>query len=76
MSDRKLHVGIVGLQAGHWASASHVPALRALSDTFEIAGVANTSRASSEAAASAAGIPTEADRASSGRSTGRRATSA
>lgn len=57
MSDRKLHVGIVGLQAGHWASASHVPALRALSDTFEIAGVANTSRASSEAAASAAGIP-------------------
>jgi predicted dehydrogenase len=57
MSDRKLHVGIVGLQAGHWASASHLPALRALSDTFEIAGVANTSRASSEAAAFAAGIP-------------------
>jgi hemoglobin-like flavoprotein len=54
MSDRKLHVGIVGLQAGHWASVSHVPALRALSDTFEIAGVANTSRASSEAAASIA----------------------
>jgi predicted dehydrogenase len=33
-----------------------VPALRALSDTFEIAGVANTSRASAEAAAAATGL--------------------
>jgi predicted dehydrogenase len=34
-----------------------VPALRALADDFEIAGVANTSRASAEAAAAAMGLP-------------------
>jgi predicted dehydrogenase len=51
-------VGIVGLHAGRsWASSSHVPALRALSGSFEIVGVANASRASSEAAASAEGLP-------------------
>ncbi len=58
MTDRRFRVGIVGLQEGRsWASLSHVPALRALSDSFEIAGVANTSRASSESAASAHGLP-------------------
>jgi len=57
MTDRRLRVGIVGLHAGRsWASVSHVPALRALSDSFEIAGVANASPASSEAAASAVGL--------------------
>ena len=57
MTHRRLRVGIVGLHAGRsWASVAHVPALRALSDSFEIAGVANASRASSEAAASAAGL--------------------
>jgi predicted dehydrogenase len=56
--DRRLRVGIVGLHAGRsWAFLAHLPALRALANLFEIVGVANTTRASSEAAASAAGLP-------------------
>lgn len=58
MAGNRFRVGIVGLQPGRsWASRAHVPALRALAEDFEITGVANTSRASAEAAASAAGIP-------------------
>jgi predicted dehydrogenase len=57
MSDRKLKVGIVGLQPGRsWAARAHVPALNALSDRFEVAGIANSSLASAERAASATGI--------------------
>ena len=55
---RRFKVGIVGLQPGRsWAARAHVPALQALADRFEIAGVANTSQASAEAAAAAVGIP-------------------
>jgi predicted dehydrogenase len=58
MSARRFKVGIVGLQPGRsWAARAHIPALRALSDTFEIAGVANTTQASAEAAAAASGLP-------------------
>jgi predicted dehydrogenase len=57
MSDRKLKVGIVGLQPGRsWAARAHVPALNALSDRFEIAGIANSSLASAERAASEMGV--------------------
>jgi len=58
MTGRRFTVGIVGLQPGRsWAARAHVPALRALPHLFDIAGVANTSLASAEAAASATGIP-------------------
>jgi predicted dehydrogenase len=58
MMEKRLRVGIVGLKPGRgWAVRAHVPALRALSETFEIVGVANTSRASAEEAAAATGIP-------------------
>ncbi len=58
MTDHRIRVGIVGLTAGRsWASIAHVPALRAQADIFEIAGVANSSRASAAAAAAASGIP-------------------
>lgn len=40
-----------------WGTAAHIPALRALSDVFETAGVANTSLASAKEAAAAFGIP-------------------
>ncbi len=51
MTRHRLRVGIVGLQPGRsWAARAHVPALRALPDTFEIAGVANSSFASAQAA--------------------------
>ena len=54
----RLRVGIVGLQPGQsWANRAHLPALRALSDRFVVAGVANRTRASAEAAAAAFGIP-------------------
>jgi predicted dehydrogenase len=56
--NRKFGVGIVGLQPGRsWAAVAHVPALRALADEFEIVGVANSSKASAQAAAEACGIP-------------------
>jgi hypothetical protein len=43
--------GIVGLQPGmSWAARAHIPAFRSLSETAEIVGVENTSRASVEKA--------------------------
>jgi predicted dehydrogenase len=58
MSRQRFGVGIVGVEPGRsWAARAHIPALRALSDTFEIVGVANTSKASAEAAAAATGLP-------------------
>jgi predicted dehydrogenase len=58
MTKKKFGVGIVGLQPGRsWAAVSHVPALRTLADEFEVVGVANSSKASSQAAAEACGIP-------------------
>ncbi len=56
--DKPLRVGIIGLSAERgWATAAHIPALHALSDDFELAGVANTSLASARAAAAAFGLP-------------------
>lgn len=56
--DGRFRVGLVGLQEGRsWGARAHVPALRALSDQFDIVGVANTSLASSTRAADALQIP-------------------
>jgi predicted dehydrogenase len=58
MTGQRFKVGIVGLQPGRsWAARAHIPALRALSETYEIVGVANTSLASAEKAAAATGLP-------------------
>jgi predicted dehydrogenase len=58
MPGQRFKVGIVGLQPGRsWAARAHIPALRALSETFEIVGVANTNRTSAEAAAAEIGLP-------------------
>lgn len=58
MPERRFGVGIVGVEPGRsWATRSHIPALRALSDRFDIVGVANRSKASAEAAAAATGLP-------------------
>ena len=58
MSSSPFKVGIIGLQPGRsWSSRAHVPALRALPGLLELYGVANTSLASAEAAAAAAGVP-------------------
>ena len=58
MNQQKFRVGIVGLQPGRsWAAMAHLPALRHLSDDFDVVGVANSSHASAQAAAAACGIP-------------------
>lgn len=57
MSEPPYRVGIVGLRAGSWAAVAHVPALRGLPEDYEIAGVANTSVVSAEAAAREHGVP-------------------
>src|SRR5258705_3018606 len=57
MTHSRLKVGIIGLQPGRsWAARAHVPALRALPESYEIVGIANTSQASAEAAAAATGV--------------------
>jgi predicted dehydrogenase len=58
MNNRKIRIGIVGLQPGRsWAAVAHIKALQHLSDDFEIVGVANSNLESSRAAAAACGIP-------------------
>jgi predicted short-subunit dehydrogenase-like oxidoreductase (DUF2520 family) len=58
MTTHRLRVGIVGLEPGRsWAARAHIRALRASSDRFEIAGVANRSRESAERAAAETGLP-------------------
>jgi predicted dehydrogenase len=58
MTGQRFKVGIVGLQPGRsWAARAHIPALRALSDSYEIVGVANTNLASAQRAAAATGLP-------------------
>ena len=58
MTEQRFRVGIVGLEPGRgWAARAHLPALRALSDSYEIVGVANTSLASAQRAATALGLP-------------------
>jgi len=57
MANGRFRVGIVGLRAGSWAATAHVPALRALPDSYEISGVANTNVASATSMASHFGIP-------------------
>jgi predicted dehydrogenase len=58
MTHHKIRVGIIGLNPdGQWASRSHFPALKHLSEDFEIAGVANTTYESARKTATALNIP-------------------
>jgi predicted dehydrogenase len=58
MTRQRFKVGIIGLQPGRsWAARAHIPALHALSDSYEIVGVANTSLASAQKAAAEIGLP-------------------
>lgn len=58
MAGTRLKVGIIGLQPERsWAARAHLPALRALSESFDIVGVANSSQESGERAAAACGLP-------------------
>jgi predicted dehydrogenase len=58
MAQLPFRVGIIGLQPGRsWGAVAHLPALAALSDDYTVVGVANTTLASSQAAAAECGIP-------------------
>jgi predicted dehydrogenase len=58
MSKSRFGVGIIGLQPNRsCACVAYIPALRALSDTFDIVGIANTNKESAEKAAAAYNIP-------------------
>lgn len=58
VATNKIGVGIIGLSAnGGWAATAHVPALRALSDNFEIVGLSSSSKESAQAAAEKHGVP-------------------
>lgn len=57
MTGQRFKIGIVGVQPGRsWAARAHIPALRSLSGTFEIVGIANTTQVSAQAAAAETGI--------------------
>lgn len=58
MNTNRIRVGFIGLNPdSHWASASHIPALKFLADDFEIVGVANTTYESAKRASEALQIP-------------------
>lgn len=58
MKTEKIKVGIIGLNPdSQWASKSHLPALRYLSETFEVIGVANSTHESALKAADKLEIP-------------------
>jgi len=58
MKTNRIKVGIIGLNPdSHWASKSHIPALKFLEDDFEILGVANTTYESAKRASEAFQIP-------------------
>jgi hypothetical protein len=55
---RKIGVGIVGVTPGRsWAAIAHIPALRALSDRFEVVALSTTKQSSADAAAKQFDVP-------------------
>lgn len=58
MKTNGIRVGFIGLNPdSHWASKSHVPALKFLAEDFEIVGVANTTYESAKRSSEAFQIP-------------------
>ena len=57
MPKAPIRVGFIGLNPdSHWAAAAHLPALRSLSDEFEVVGVANSTPESAQRTAQALGL--------------------
>jgi predicted dehydrogenase len=58
MTDKKIRVGFIGLNPdSHWAAMAHLPALKSLSDVFEVVGAANSTAASAQRTATALNLP-------------------
>src|SRR3977135_3175867 len=55
---KKIRVGIIGANPDRgWASQAHIPALKSLSDDFEITALSTTRRESADAASQGFGGP-------------------
>src|SRR5438552_30310 len=55
---KRIRVGIIGANPDRgWAATAHIPALRSLSDDFEITALSTTRRESAEAAGKLFGVP-------------------
>src|SRR5467141_3528758 len=60
---RKIRVGIIGANPDRgWAAQAHIPALRSLSDDFEITALSTSRRESADAASKLFGVPTAFDK--------------
>ena len=58
MAKRPIRVGFIGLNPdSHWAAMAHLPALRYLSDDFEIVAVANSTPESAQRSAAQLNLP-------------------
>jgi predicted dehydrogenase len=54
----KIRVGIIGANPDRgWAAQAHIPALKSLSDDFEITALSTTRRESADAARKLFGVP-------------------
>src|SRR5213592_3457533 len=59
---KKIRVGIIGANPDRgWAATAHIPALRSLSDDFEITALPTTRRESADAAGKLFGVPAAFD---------------
>src|SRR5258706_3022218 len=55
---KRIRVGIIGANPDRgWAAQAHIPALKALSDDFEITALSTSRRESAEAASKVFGVP-------------------
>src|SRR5258708_11797781 len=55
---RRIRVGIIGANADRgWAAQAHIPALKSLSDDFEITALSTSRRQSADAAGKLFGVP-------------------
>src|SRR2546428_1965828 len=60
--DGRIRVGIIGANPdGGWAAEAHIPALKSLSDDFEITALSTSRRESADAASKLFGVPVAFD---------------
>src|SRR5207247_10332022 len=60
--DKRIRVGIIGANPDRgWAAQAHIPALKSLSDDFEITALSTSRRESADAASKLFGVPVAFD---------------
>src|SRR6266487_5336016 len=59
---KRIRVGIIGANPDRgWGAVAHIPALKSLSDDFEVTALSTTRRESAEAASKLFGVPAAFD---------------